>query len=167
MPTLYKPHRLNALPATPEANSIYYTPGADGELVVTVVGNTPADIYSTRSDAQILSLVAANGLLQQEVIATPTITTRDQLTLTTNALVMVGDATADPDVSSGGAFYFYDNTADTFTLTSRLEDLNLVTNWADIQNKPSALTDLAVDGDGDITYQGDKLMGMYFETVEW
>lgn len=167
MPTLYKPHRLNAIPAVPEINSIYYTPGAGGELVVTVVGNTIADIYSTRTDAEVLALVAANGLLQQEVIATPTIVTRDALTLTTNALIMVGDATADPLVTTGGAFYFYDNVADTFTLTSRLEDLNLITDWSDIQNKPLGLDNISVDGDGDITFLGDKIMGMYFETVEW
>lgn len=167
MPTLYTPHRLNAIPASPAINSIYYTPGADGELVVTVVGNTVTDIYSTRTDAQVLALVAANGLLSQEVIATPTIATRDALTLTTNALVMVGDATADPDVTTGGAFYFWDNTAQTFTLTSRLEDLNLVINWGDIQNKPAGLDNIDVDGDGDITYNGDKIMGHYFETTEW
>ena len=167
MAVLYKPYRLNAIPATPEANSIYYTPGADGELVVTVTGNTGAVVYSTLTEADVLAAIAAAGIIQQEVIATPTIATRDALTLTANALVMVGDATADPSVTTGGAFYFFEMATGLFTLTSRLEDLNLIINWGDIQNIPAAVTALGTDVDGDITYNGDKIIGMYFESVEW
>ena len=167
MATLYKPYRLNSIPSTPEANSIYYTPSATGELVVTVTGNTGAVIYSTMTEADVLATIAAAGIIQQEVIATPTIATRDALTLTANALVMVGDATADPSVTTGGAFYFFEMATGLFTLTSRLEDLNLIIDWGDIQNIPAAITGLGTDVAGDITFNGDKIIGMYFEAVEW
>lgn len=51
--------------------------------------------------------------------------------------VYVTDATADPTVSSGGAYYLYDGT--NWIKTGESESLDLVLQWANIQGRPSTL----------------------------
>ena len=53
------------------------------------------------------------------------IATRDALTLTRNAVVYVTNATADALVDSGAATYLYNEGADTYTLVSEFESLNV------------------------------------------
>jgi hypothetical protein len=73
------------------------------------------------------------------------ITARDALTtasdgIITGSLVWVTDASDDSTVSSGAACYLANVSGSTITWTkvAEAESMDLVINWADIQNKPSS-----------------------------
>ncbi len=62
------------------------------------------------------------------------IAARALLTPTSGQIVYVKDATGDSTVSNGGASYIYDGT--NWIKISEFESLDLVLDWANIQNKP-------------------------------
>lgn len=72
---------------------------------------------------------------EAEVVAD--ITARDALTAFSGLHALVIDATADPSIEAGGAEYVYDGS--NWQKISEFNDLDLVINWADIQNKPAYL----------------------------
>lgn len=72
---------------------------------------------------------------EAEVVAN--LTARDALIAFSGLHALVIDATADTTVESGGAEYVYDGTS--WQKISEFNDLDLVINWADIQNKPDYL----------------------------
>ncbi|MEE9447764.1 MAG: hypothetical protein V3V09_07365, partial [Arenicellales bacterium] len=55
----------------------------------------------------------------------------------------VVDASADANVTSGAAMFFYDHATTTFTFTSALEDMNLVVEQADVVGLTTSLADKA------------------------
>ena len=65
------------------------------------------------------------------------ITERNALVLTGNTPVLVIDASDDPNVNSGHAFYVYDFANTTWIKTSEQESLDLILDWINIQNKPT------------------------------
>jgi hypothetical protein len=77
---------------------------------------------------------------QNSAVVVGDITARDALTLAGSRFVLVTDATDDTTVNSGSAMYFYDKPNDTWEKIYEAEgmDLNIVHNWADIQNKPAS-----------------------------
>ena len=65
--------------------------------------------------------------------------------ITSNTMVLVSDASADPTVNSGSALYFYD--ADDqidFVKVSEFESLDVTFTWASITDGPAS-TPAAVD----------------------
>jgi len=92
--------------------------------------------------------------------------------LTAGDIVYVTDASADPTVTAGAASYIWDGAA--FAKLTEYESLDLVINWADVQNRPSSsvaqidqavadshthankasLDKIGEDADGDISYNG-------------
>lgn len=71
----------------------------------------------------------------KEIRVVTDITARNNLTGLFNGLnVYVVDATADTTVSSGGAYYLYNNNA--WIKTAESESLDLVLSWANITGKP-------------------------------
>jgi hypothetical protein len=167
MSQLYTPHRVSALPATLAPNAIYYLPtGVANELQIVVTGLTAEVVYATVTRSDIQALIDSAAGLNQEILVTPTITTRAAMTWAGNGIVLVGDATDDPEIDAGAAIYFYNAADQTYTLTARLADLYIVQDWGDILNIPPAVSGLGVDANGNLTF-GGNVMGMYFETTEW
>lgn len=66
--------------------------------------------------------------------------------------VLVSDATGDPSVKSGGAFYIYDGNK--FVKTAQTDTMNVITDFTNIINKPTTL-----DGYGitDAIHQNEKV----------
>lgn len=81
-------------------------------------------------------------ILQSAIIIVNTITERNLLSPTQNLTVFVRDATLDPTVSVGWATYLYDFDNTTWIKKSEGEslDINIVQDWSNILNKPSAFT---------------------------
>lgn len=73
----------------------------------------------------------------KEIKVVATITERNALTPYEGMRVHVVDASADATVTSGWAEYLYTGTA--WTKTSEIESIDVVTSWADVQNKPTTL----------------------------
>lgn len=164
-----------ALPGTLVANGIYLITGSNPnyvEMYVTDNAGVATRRIPTEADIQSLINASLSGLSALEVVAD--ITARDALTLTENTQVLVLDASADPTVASGAATYVWDNANTTWVKISEAESLDVVLDWANIQNGPSsspAAIDAAVanshthsnkteldkideDGNGHMTYDG-------------
>lgn len=75
----------------------------------------------------------------KEVRCVANIAERNAITETFRGLsVFVEDATDDPTVSSGGAFYIFNGTS--WIKTAEAESLDVVLQWVNIQNKPTTLS---------------------------
>lgn len=80
---------------------------------------------------------AADGT---DVRAVETIADRDALKphLSDREMVIVRDASADPNVDSGGAIYIYNSATDDFTKLSEAESTDIIHSWSLIQGKPTS-----------------------------
>lgn len=141
--------------------------------------HTAGDVtdFNTAVDARItLQKAVANGLATLDVNGTvPTsqipatfkeamvvadITARDSLSAFSGMHALVLDATADATVEAGGAEYVYDGTA--WQKISELNDLDLVIDWSDVQNKPDYLGSFTAlpDTPADYTGQAGKIVAV-------
>lgn len=95
---------------------------ANGIATLDVNGKIPTtQIPATFKEAEVVADIAA----------------RDALTAFSGLHALVIDATADSSIEAGGAEYVYDGSA--WQKISEFNDLDLVINWDDIQNKPAYL----------------------------
>jgi len=88
----------------------------------------------------------------KEAYVVADIAARNALTAFSGMHALVLDATADTTVETGGAEYVYDGT--TWHKISELNDLDMVIDWSDIQNKPSYLGSFLNLPDTPDTYTG-------------
>jgi hypothetical protein len=88
----------------------------------------------------------------KEAYVVADIAARNALSPFSGMHALVLDATGDPSISTGGAEYVYDGTA--WQKISELNDLDLVINWEDIQNKPTYLGSFLNLPDTPDTYTG-------------
>lgn len=160
-------------------------------IYVVSVGVDKVEFYMSNSagtalrrllnEADIQALIDASAGAASSIDIVDNIAARDALALTTNALVIVEDASGDATVTSGAALYAYKQSTDTFSKLSEFESMDVVLNWSSIQGGPSsspAAIDSAVtnshshanktqldligqDGDGDPTYNGSKIANEY------
>jgi len=172
----FKIFRETALPGTLEPYSLYFVaPPAKPnyvELYVSDATGTGTRKIIDESDIQTLINNAVSGLGVLEVVAD--ITARDALSPTANIQVLVLDASDDPTVTSGAATYVYQLSTTTWFKISEAESLDVVIDWANIQNKPTStasqidtavsnshthvnktqLDKIGEDGEGNLTYNG-------------
>ncbi|MGM0517894.1 MAG: hypothetical protein ACQER6_09875 [Pseudomonadota bacterium] len=180
--------RETSLPGTLEANSIYaIAPSARPdyvELYITGTSGTTVKRVINEADVQAMIDTAGAGASALEIV--DDITARDALTLTENAFVLVLDASGDETVDSGGATYAYRHSDTSWHKMSEAESMDVVLQWANIQDKPtSAVADIddAVskrhnhsnktqldkidqDGDGNLTYDG-SLPATGWDSTGW
>jgi hypothetical protein len=98
-----------------------------------------------------------SGLKEMKVVAN--IAVRNAITepeLYDGLRVRVLDATGDPTVSSGWAEYSYDVANTTWIKTGEKESIDVVLDFANVQNVPQVLKDLS-DSDGKLTYKGSAI----------
>jgi microcystin-dependent protein len=69
-----------------------------------------------------------------------TIAERNALTPTVNLPVYVKNATGDPTVTTGGAFYLYELATLTWIKLSEMESMEIVQSWANVTGKPTVFT---------------------------
>jgi len=137
-------YKVAALPATLEANSIYYTKGAADELNVTVVDQTGTNSFTTMSAGDINSIIDARQTAHSDIHFVA-----DMAALTAHELhdhdevILVQDASAHADVDSGtGLFYVHvdvtdpENITATYTLISTYDSISV--EWTSIIGAPAA-----------------------------
>jgi len=118
---------------------------ANGLATLDVSGKIPTtQIPSTFKEAEVVVDIAA----------------RNALSAFSGLHALVLDATADATVDSGGAEYVYDGTA--WQKISEFNDLDLIINWDDIQNKPTYLGSFEnlPDTPADYTGQAGKIVAV-------
>lgn len=166
------------------ANTIYMVE-VDTNIMEVYMSNNAGDALRrilNETDIQALIDASIGGISGIEVV--DDIAARDALTPTTNTQVLVIDASADPTVTSGAATYVYRLSTTSYIKISEAESLDIVLDWANIQNGPTsspAAIDNAVtlshthanktqldligeDADNDITYNGVKIANQYTNT---
>lgn len=175
-----------ALPSVLEPYAIYLVaPSSSSDYVefyVTNADGTAARRTPTTTDIQDLvnnAVAAVSSLL-----VVNDITERNALVLTTNALVLVADATGDSTVKSGAATYVFKADSSTWVKISEHESLDVSLTWDSIQGTPTSLVadiDDAVakkhthsnltqlnkvgeDASGNFTYNGDLPYARYAST---
>lgn len=183
-------HRFTAVPSTWPANAVCFVRvnGVAETYVVDGNGN-PYPATNTQAIATTVNTLLSDFNLVQVV---DNIAARDDYVAsasTKNLLFLVLDATADNRVSSGAAFYAYQEAQGgnpgVFHFISDFESQNLVLNWTNIQNKPDstvsqiddavgkahthtnkAVLDGLSDSVGQLQYNGTAV-GAVFSTTDW
>jgi len=183
-----KLYRETALPGTLEANSIYLIAptGSPNYVEMYVTGTSSANIKRIINEADIQTMITASLSGQNGVDIVDDITDRNALIPTNGKLVIVLDATGDATVQSGAATYVYRLATTEWIKIQEHESLDLVFEWATIQNKPTSsvadiddavtkkhthtnktqLDKVGEDGDGLLTYNG-LLPKIAWDTTSW
>ena len=137
---IFKIFRETSLPGTLEPYALYViAPTAKPDYIELYASNatgTSAKRIIQDTDVQALINASISQLSSLEVVAD--ITARNNLNLTTNKQVLVLDASDDPTVTSGSATYVYQLATTTWHKISESESLDVVLDWANIQNKPTS-----------------------------
>lgn len=136
--SILKIRKVNALPGTLEASTLYMVKHATNANLFDMYLST-SDGASTRhiiSQADIATMItnAVGAFNTVEVVAD--IAARNALAPTANIQVLVLDASSDPSVTTGAALYVYDHATTTWHKVSEYESMDVVLDWASIQNKP-------------------------------
>lgn len=166
-----------ALPGTLESHAIYLiAPPSNPTALEIYTVNAAGDVArGTMTEAQVQALIDASSGGGGSVNVVADIAERDGLTLDSDALVVVRDASADATVSSGSALYSYRHSDTSWNKESEFESLDVSLAWGNIMGRPSsspAQIDAAVtashghsnksqidkvgeDADGNFTYDGE------------
>ena len=144
MATSLKIEKVNSLPGTLAASTLYLVKSADSNLVDMYIStNDGASARHIISKADIGSMIttAVAGFSTVQVVAD--IAARNALAPTVNMQALVLDATGDATVASGAATYVYDLANTTWVKISEAESMDVVLQWSNVQNKPtSAVADI-------------------------
>ena len=183
-------HRVNSLPVTLEASSIYYvSSAANPELVeIYMTGNDADTVKRTINQADVDALInlALADIELSTVLIVPTIAERDTLVLNRSTSVLVIDATGDSTVKAGAATYIYNASSQLFTKISEFESLDLVQSWDSIVDGPEStpeqidqsvlkahahanstqLAKVGQDAQGEFTYNGQYTLER-ISSEEW
>lgn len=134
--------KVNSLPVSGVPNAWYLV--LNGNYSETYVTDNTGVFKRVGNSLMINELItqALDGLNTTEVVNN--ITDRDSLTLSSNTLVYVIDATGDVTVSSGAALYIYRHLTTSFHKIAEYESIDLSIAWVNISGKPTS-TPIQID----------------------
>lgn len=177
---------VNTLPGTFTASTLYMVKSAEAgifDLYMSTNDGAAVRHIISKSEINTMITTALAGFNTVAVVAD--IAARDALSPTVNSQVLVLDATADTTVASGAATYVYDTVTTTWYKISETESMDVVLQWANIQNKPtSAVADIddavtkrhshanktvldnITDSSGFLAYSG-TVVGLTAVVAEW
>ena len=137
-------HKVTSLPATLDASAFYYV--ENGVYAESYITNNSGQVRSIGNSTMINALIDAKFSQANLIEIVADIAERDALGAASdrNLVILVTDATADPDVNLGAALYAFNNSDDTFTLLSEYESLNVTVTWSAISGRPNS-TPTAID----------------------
>lgn len=138
--SILKIRKVNALPGTLEASTLYMVKHASNANLFDLHLSTSDGLSSRHiiSQAEIATMISDSMAAFNTVLVVADIAARNALTLTANAQVLVLNAVGDATVTSGAALYVYDYATTTWHKVSEYESLDVVLDWASIQNKPTS-----------------------------
>lgn len=128
--------KVNSLPVSGVPNAWYLV--LNGNYSETYVTDNTGVFKRVGNSLMINELItqALDGLNTTEVVNN--ITDRDNLTLSSNTLVYVIDATGDVTVNSGAALYIYKHSTTSFHKIAEYESIDLSIDWVNISGKPTS-----------------------------
>lgn len=173
----YKIFKETALPGVLEAHSIYLiAPAARPDFVeIYVTGAVATTVKRVIDQTQVQTMIdsAMSGLGGLTVV--DNIAARNALSPTQNIMVLVVDASADANVTSGSATYVWRQSTTSWIKISESESMDLTFSWSGISGRPSStpaqidsavanshthsnktqLDKISEDGNGNFTYNGE------------
>jgi hypothetical protein len=182
-----KIRKVTTLPGVFESTTLYMVRNAGNanlfDLYLSTDDGVSVRHIISESDIDSKISTALSGFSSLEIVAN--ITARNALAPTKNIQVIVLDATGDATVASGAATYAYQLSNTTWYKISEAESLDVVLQWANIQNKPTSSvadiddavtkrhthTNLSVlnglaDSAGELTYGGVPIRA-HLEEATW
>lgn len=183
-------NKVTSLPSELNPNSFYYLENNDyAESYITDASGTAKAIGNSAMIRDIVSSeirdLALNGI--QTIDFAKDIGARDVMTskASSNLLILVIDASADPTVEEGSALYAFDHTLNETYKVAEWESMDISLKWEDIDGKPTssvAQIDLAVtqththankttldklsEQDGELLFAGEALAPQW-ATKNW
>lgn len=139
---LIKFYKVNTLPGVLEGDAFYYV--SNGEVAESYLTNSAGIAKSVGNTAMINKLIqeALESLAVQgnAVEIAPNIASRDAMIVdaTTNLLILVVDASADPTVNAGSALYAFSFSAQTTYKVAEYESMDVVLQWSNIVGRPTS-----------------------------
>lgn len=180
--------KLTADPGTYAPNTLYFIgpTGSPGELQIILSSNDGSTARHVITKAEVQALITSAVQAANAIKYAADITARDALSLTSNTMVYVADATGDSTVASGGALYFYKSDSNTFIKVAEYESMDLVISWNSIQGRPTSspsaidstvanshthanktqLDKIDQDAEGNLTYNGANIKAA-LTIVQW
>lgn len=174
----FKVFRETALPGTLEPYSMYLIapPAKPNHTEIYVTGSTASTVKRVINEEDVAGMINSSIAAFAEIKVVADIEARDALTPTANKMVMVLDATDDETVDDGAATYIYQVTTAEWIKISEAESMDVILDWANIENKPTSsvsdiddavakrhehsnktqLDKIGEDGDGHFTYNGSR-----------
>ena len=135
---LRKLHKVSSLPVTKDANALYFVQnGTNSDFYITDSSWTAHPVVT---DVRINELVTTAISAQNMMEIVPDISARDALSLSSNALVLVLNATGDATVSSWWATYAYRHSDTSFNKIAEHESQDVVLSWSNIVWRPASST---------------------------
>ena len=134
-------HKVAVLPGSLDSNAFYFI--ENGTYAESYVTNSSGVARSVGNSVMINALIASSIASLNTIQKVADISARNALTLTSNAMILVVDATGDGTVTAGSALYFYTHIGTTFTKVAEYESMDVTTAWTNITGKPtSAVADI-------------------------
>lgn len=135
-------HKVASLPATLEADAFYFVD--NGNFAESYLTDSAGSAHNLGNSAMIEAV--ANPLIMQALAeynslrVVADISELDALcqSLQCDALVLVEDASGDPDVASGAALYAYKDATQTWTRIAEYESMDINMTWTNISGRPSS-----------------------------
>lgn len=136
----YRIYKETALPGTLQPHSIYLVaPAARPDFVeMYVTGASAATVKRVIDQTQVQSMIDASLSGVGGLTVVNDIAARNALSLTTNTMVFVVDASADATVNSGGATYVWRQSNSTWVKISEAESMDLNLTWTAITGRPTS-----------------------------
>jgi hypothetical protein len=185
--TVLQQFKVSALPGTLVANAVYYVSVAGNPSLVEVfvVDNAGVAAKHIINSTDVSAMIAAALGASNQLSIVADIAARDALAPSVATWAYVINATGDTSVASGGATYLFNPANTTWIKSSEAESLDVVLNWASLQNKPTssvadiddavtkrhthankATLDLITESGGNMLYNG-ALPVARWETAAW
>lgn len=122
--------KVNELPATLEANTMYMVPGSTaGDLKIYLSDMSGETVRHVVASDELTAMVATATATLNEVAVVSDIAARDALGVTSSKTVLVLDASADVTVTGGSATYQYVVSTGSYHKLSERESMDLLLTW--------------------------------------
>ena len=105
--TIYSVHKVTELPTPLVANAFYLVASGANHLEIYVTGTAASTVRRLLNPSDVAALIKADIDKLGTLEIVDDITARDAMSLSTNAMVLVLDASADSTVNGGAATYAY------------------------------------------------------------
>lgn len=183
----FKIYKETALPGTPANNAIYIVaPAAKPDYVEIYVTSSAGVVKRVIDEDDVQALIDASLAGMNSIRVVADIAARNALSLTTDSMVLVKDASADVTVDSGAALYVWEQALTTYSKIAEYESLDFTIDWSDVQNRPSSsaaniddavakrhthansteLAKITEDGSGNLLYDG-ALPATKWDSTSW